>query len=188
MNIDTESLTTEYQLLHLVYHRNYNQHRVARWWRSFNELHRHVRRVLKLLSVKKSSPALSLEIKYIVNKLIKKCYWEFNGIVALGQFVPLGLVLIGLLARINSLLLPGVPKKHEPIIDKQVDDKICLGEDIGEDMEQTVITAKASTADDVINYSATPVSIDDIFGSKPKKLKPKKQKKQKKSAIDNIFG
>lgn len=42
-------LLNEYQLIHLLYHRNINQHRVARWWSSLDILHRHLRKILLLI-------------------------------------------------------------------------------------------------------------------------------------------
>lgn len=210
--LNIESLTTEYQLLHLVYHRNYNQHRVARWWRWFNELHRRVRRVLKLQydeqvkSLSARGLKLAAEIKYIVHKVVKKCYWEFNGIIALGQFVPLGLTLLGMLARINSLLLPAVSKLmvllvtlskvHKPV--KQVDLTEELGEEIDMEIPISVAVSKpvSKSLSRAVSEKSTPVpqlSIDDIFNSKTKKhkvvkAKLKKPKKLKKSDIDDIFG
>ncbi len=43
---DVELLFTEFDLIHLIYHRNANQHRTATWWKSFNVLHRKLRQLL----------------------------------------------------------------------------------------------------------------------------------------------
>lgn len=46
---DVELLFTEFELIHLVYHRSANQHRAATWWKSFNILHRKLRQLLLML-------------------------------------------------------------------------------------------------------------------------------------------
>lgn len=42
------SLLNEFRIIHLLYHRNKNQHRVAKWWCHFDILHRHLRKILLL--------------------------------------------------------------------------------------------------------------------------------------------
>lgn len=42
-------LLNEYGIIHLLYHRNLNQHRVTRWWSHLDILHRHTRKMLLLL-------------------------------------------------------------------------------------------------------------------------------------------
>lgn len=42
-------LLNEYGIIHLLYHRNLNQHRVTRWWSHLDILHRHTRKILLLL-------------------------------------------------------------------------------------------------------------------------------------------
>lgn len=43
------SLLDEFQIIHLVYHRNLNQHHVAKWWSDLDILRRHLRKVLLLI-------------------------------------------------------------------------------------------------------------------------------------------
>ncbi|KAH3660401.1 hypothetical protein OGAPHI_006987 [Ogataea philodendri] len=43
------ALLNEYQIIHLIYHRDSNQHRSAVWWKHFNILHRRLRTILQLL-------------------------------------------------------------------------------------------------------------------------------------------
>ncbi|OBA19067.1 hypothetical protein METBIDRAFT_33680 [Metschnikowia bicuspidata var. bicuspidata NRRL YB-4993] len=42
-----QKLENEYGILHLICHRNRNQHRVAVWWKDLNQLHRSVRKILR---------------------------------------------------------------------------------------------------------------------------------------------
>ncbi|VEU22480.1 DEKNAAC103658 [Brettanomyces naardenensis] len=44
-----EKLFNEFEILHLVYHRNANQHRTSTWWKSLNVLHRKLRQLLLML-------------------------------------------------------------------------------------------------------------------------------------------
>ncbi|GMM29512.1 hypothetical protein DAMA08_022570 [Martiniozyma asiatica (nom. inval.)] len=126
------SLTTEYQILHLIYHRNKNQHGSQFWWKHINLLHRHLRRLIQLIldleewpnnhkvkfhkitksfkieniSIDKNhlNLAIEKEIRYIVKKVLPGCYWAFMGIIELGQFINIGFALIGVLGRSWSIL------------------------------------------------------------------------------------
>lgn len=42
-------LLNEYGIIHLLYHRNVNQHRVARWWSHLDILRRHIRKILLIM-------------------------------------------------------------------------------------------------------------------------------------------
>lgn len=42
-------LLNEFWIIHLFYHRNKNQHRVAKWWSFLDILHRHLRKILLLM-------------------------------------------------------------------------------------------------------------------------------------------
>ncbi|EDO15153.1 hypothetical protein Kpol_397p13 [Vanderwaltozyma polyspora DSM 70294] len=100
-------LHQEYRILHLLYHRNKNQHHVAIWWKRFNILKRSCGQVIEILQDKKIKGSknwfkLYNLIENLINKQINKIYYDFNGIIALGQFVTLGVVLIGLLSRIYN--------------------------------------------------------------------------------------
>jgi ribonuclease MRP protein subunit RMP1 len=110
--------------------------------------------------------------------------------VALGQFITLGLVLLGLLARINSCIDElGVELKVE--IQKQVIQRNevvinDLGDDLGEAIEH-VDSAPLATSSMKSMKSETIKT--------PKKEKRRKdssehtnKKKKKRSAIDDIFG
>ncbi|ODV88176.1 hypothetical protein CANARDRAFT_26329 [[Candida] arabinofermentans NRRL YB-2248] len=43
-----QKLFTEFEILHLLYHRNSKQHSSSKWWKHFNILHRKLRTVLSL--------------------------------------------------------------------------------------------------------------------------------------------
>lgn len=158
-----KQLLTEFQILHLIYYRSINQHRVAVWWKYLEMLHRHLRKVVV-------DPTNQYEIRYIKQRLLRKCYYEFNGIIALGQFINLGFTLVGLISRVGDLL-----------------DKM-------EDLSGLRPTKKAKLAPPAVEASSEPVEApepvydvmkDDII---PAKRKKSKKKKKSKSAMDDIFG
>ncbi|CCC69302.1 hypothetical protein NCAS_0C03120 [Naumovozyma castellii] len=194
-----QKLHQEYRLLHLVYHRNKNQHHVAVWWKRFNMLKRNCGSVLELHLQDRGNKS---KIRYIklyhllhsmIKKQLSKTYYEFNGIIALGQFVTLGVVLIGLLSRIYCLYIKlyrifeetfkslGLiaPKNGSRKQEMNRTEKILesmVQEEVGEEViiEETIIEPRQNEEME--------------FQSNKKKSKKKEKKKKKKSAIDSIFG
>ncbi|TID14807.1 hypothetical protein CANINC_004478 [Pichia inconspicua] len=237
-----EELLNEFRILHLVYHRNKNQHRVARWWSSLDLLHRHLRKILLIMEdiheilskrrlssilwnenkksyykakefpsqkkvkrnkknskrnlflhdkftddqginlINKKLSLMGKEIHYITKQCIPSAYWQFMGVIELGQFSNLGFVLIGLTAKINSLLqkfdIQATPSTNVTINPAPVS--------IPDDGVLVDILPEAST--DKPTDKPTISTINDLF-NKPKKDKKKKShKKKSKSIMDDIFG
>lgn len=92
-------------LLHGLHRRHKNQHRVSTyWWPSFGQLRRAVTRLLE--DVQNSDKAHG--IKRITSRvgdtraLVPKVYLAFSRLVADKQFAPLGLLLVGVLAQVQS--------------------------------------------------------------------------------------
>ncbi|CCD26018.2 Rmp1p NDAI_0G02430 [Naumovozyma dairenensis CBS 421] len=123
-------LHQEFRILHLLYHRNKNQHRLSIWWKRFNMLKRNCAQVIELIEYHYKQPEYNGKMtssssskskrqkqKIVIIRLyrlihsmfskryLSKMYYDFNGIIALGQFVTLGVVLVGLLGRIYSIYL-----------------------------------------------------------------------------------
>lgn len=187
-------LRKEFLLLHLVWHRNKNQHRVSAWWKRFNMMKRNCGQVLEILqkpSIEKAGDVISLYklVNDFNKRQIAKTYRDFNGVIALGQFVTLGVTLIGLLSRVFStykLILAFFHARFQEvgcldrISGKTQEIPASLGEDqpypdmeeIGEEI--TVIPVEATT------YNAESIL--------PSKKVSKKKKKKSKSVIDSIFG
>lgn len=69
-------LLNEYRLIHLLYHRNINQHRVTRWWSFLDRIHRHLRKILLLMEdieeVKTLRRLTTIEWKHWKKSFIKK--------------------------------------------------------------------------------------------------------------------
>ncbi|KAI5962415.1 RMP1 [Candida pseudojiufengensis] len=121
-----KSLTNEYEILNLLHYRSKNQHHAQNWFKYTNIYVRKLRKILKLqIDINRIKNKIKIEHKKkeiikLANYLIKisrQAYWNYNSILVLGQFLTLGLALIGNLAKIYCLLLdiPGVNNGKKPI-------------------------------------------------------------------------
>lgn len=213
-----KELTNEYYIIHLIYHRNRNQHRLLIWWKYFNIIHRKLRQIIKLFlerdeaSNQKKRKSKEDEIVDISNylihkKVLSKAYYEFNGIIALGQFLTLGLALVATLSKINSILIQikGVNLKSTDRVglldrsrlgfDERSRGEIYNNEELGAPINVSAetnieLTERKRTApkrdEKSTNYvpNRGDLGIDDIFSRK----KRKQRKHKKKNDIDKIFG
>lgn len=158
----TTALTNEYYILHLLYHRGRNQHRLTVWWKYLNILHRYVRKIIKLavdIARIKSKAKKEHKQKQIVDiivyldlrKVFTKAYYEFNGVIALGQFINLGLTLVGNLTKIWAILMQvGGIKDNKRVQVQQMNLTnivIDSGDDLGEAItfEDTILETATST-------------------------------------------
>ncbi|CCE61226.1 hypothetical protein TPHA_0A01430 [Tetrapisispora phaffii CBS 4417] len=100
-------LHQEYRLIHLLYHRNKNQHRIAIWWKWFSILKRSCSKVVEILQRRSLTGRNVTKLYNLIHKFLKqqinKLIYVFNSIIALGQFITLGVVLVGLLSRIYRI-------------------------------------------------------------------------------------
>lgn len=219
-------LVSEFQVLHVVFYRFHNQHRVAVWWRYVALLHLKVRQIIikaedisvtKKIKARERLRAEACQIaRYLIKKQIfKKLYYEVNSIIALGQFVTLGLALLGSLSalyphilQIHRLGVSILPSRAPVRIQETAADD-DLGEEIvfnNEDFKVEtyklpVLDAeleppnnqghtRKETAKSERNQAgekAVGLSSDKVKRSKSKKSKKEKSKKSR-SAIDDIFG
>lgn len=180
-------------------------------------IHRNVRKILfRLRSIEDTKKILHKERLYneacsiaqhmTKSGLFKKANYDFNSIIALGQFVSLGMVLVASLSAIYSVvaeLADGSQRKAEaqkPEIKKGLDLDDDLGEEIQFDFSATATSLNANLVDypKKSAYEEAPYKIvkkekkekrskDTSEKEKVKKEKKKKEKK-KKSAMDDIFG
>ncbi|AAS54331.1 AGL160Wp [Eremothecium gossypii ATCC 10895] len=171
------SLQQELRVIHILYHRNKNQHRVATWWKQLNSLKRSVSQVVTVTSkpvrTEADLEALAGLLRRFAVRQAPAMYYEFNGVIALGQFVTLGVVLVAALARVWALygqlrealgLLPVRAAQAERECD------VAPTEEIGEEVAVAV--------------AASPPGAAALPGGK----RIKKKSKSKRSAIDDIFG
>lgn len=192
-------LTNEYYILHLLYHRSRNQHRNQVWFKYLNILHRRVRIVLKLAMDWRSDHMRNKEvikekllsnIKYLVKRVMAKAYYEFNGIIALGQFINLGFTMLGNLSKLHGILI-GFGGVSESL--KLKLGSILVGtshdsdDDIGEAIEFPEIPKSLKITEDIelVNgLQVKPINESKIMLNKSKI--PKMSKMSKVSKIPNI--
>ncbi|KAF6069284.1 hypothetical protein FOB64_003312 [Candida albicans] len=119
-----KQLTNEYDILYLIYHRSKNQHRQQIWFKYLNMMIRNLRKILKLqidinrIRTTTTTTTTKDKIDYKTNqiiqysnkilKLMKSSYWNYNSILVLGQYITLGLGLIGSLSKITHLIINGI--------------------------------------------------------------------------------
>ncbi|CAD0109879.1 unnamed protein product [Aureobasidium uvarum] len=114
----TADLQHLHTLMHLLHHRNHNQHRRSTWYRHFNIFRRHVGTVLEHLKTlahvpttnlarhkkKAEDEALRLRIQQTVSfwrdVLVPKAQHAFGQLIADGRFAVLGVVLMAILGHV----------------------------------------------------------------------------------------
>lgn len=125
-----------------------------------------------------------------VKKQLEKTYQDFNGIITLGQFVTLGVVLVGILARVYGIYKNLLEMYESEFIDagfirvpseKPNETKEFMESLVEEELGEAV-SSEAVSSDISAPKIVRPA---DDNGSKKK---DSKKKKKKKSAIDSIFG
>ena len=115
---DLSQLTHFSSLLHLLHHRNHNQHRRSPWYRHFSLFRRHLTSLLSDYTALTSTPTTNLErarLKTQSPALHKRAaqrlaFWQdvlvarwqraFSQVVADGRFSVLGLVMLGVLGGV----------------------------------------------------------------------------------------
>jgi ribonuclease MRP protein subunit RMP1 len=105
--------------LHLFHHRNHNQHRLAKWYKSFSQLRRHISKLILELETLDTSILYSSEdskyvqaarekvedrVEFIRTWLEERWYVSFSNLVADNQYAAMGLFLLGTLARVRTLI------------------------------------------------------------------------------------
>ncbi|RAL07721.1 uncharacterized protein BO97DRAFT_408730 [Aspergillus homomorphus CBS 101889] len=99
--MDAEKLLAIHSILHLLFHRNKNQHGNTKWWKWLATLKR---TTLKLAMSIDRLPYVGDQYKhYLAHNIIPKCYLVFSTVVADGQFSTLGTVLLATLARLAKV-------------------------------------------------------------------------------------
>lgn len=103
MSTDVSQLQGVSQILHLIHHRNRNQHRHSHWWKWLAMLKRSIARLITEI-VQGNVERASVRMKYMNDLLLPRCYGVFTQIVNDNQFSALGLTLVAELARIQRII------------------------------------------------------------------------------------
>ncbi|KAF4444087.1 ribonuclease mrp subunit rmp1 [Fusarium acutatum] len=121
----SDSLASLIPILNGFAHRHKNQHSSTHWWSSFSILRRAVRNLVNDLSsrprkvksggVKRDvHPALA-RAKWMMRHVVPGAFVTFSQLAADNQHAPLGLLLLSVLARTNTILSQLVPDQdHNP--------------------------------------------------------------------------
>ncbi|ODV97908.1 hypothetical protein PACTADRAFT_401 [Pachysolen tannophilus NRRL Y-2460] len=211
-DVQIKSLTNEYEILFLLYHRNKNQHKSSKWFKYLNILVRYLRKLLLLLLPKTRGKNLKERqlgiVKYLLRYIIPDSYSAFYSILNLGQFITSGFALIGCLSKIYGILIEVKDNSKENIskigIRQEILDFAVNRQDIGEEIVATKFEIDDNDNNDndinklekmVMEQEKGMDFIDEVFGkNKTEKKKQKKKKKdkttkqKKRSVIDDIFG
>ncbi|KAL3455635.1 hypothetical protein BJX64DRAFT_272038 [Aspergillus heterothallicus] len=203
-----------HSILHLIFHRNKNQHGRAMWWKWLSILKRTVWNLAQSLSFRDPGTLRLAEFytKYLADRVIPRCYVAFSVVVADVQFSPIGTVLVATLARLAKAT--GVDKdlktrrRRTETAQKSIslplndfvshrDALLEAREDIGQalsrgDEEEVLDVPQDSepqqqTPQLVLEADSGLVAKDPDAEKTRKKKKKKKKKTKKKNAIDDLF-
>ena len=135
--VDSERLEQSLDLLHVIYHRNLNQHRRSVWWRHFSVFRRQFIGIIREIRSMNEVPTTHLERsrKKIIDEetrskilqrrnlwrdtLVPKWQNSFSQIVADGRFAALGLVLIAVLAQACQIV--GITQDYDDLRQMEIE-------------------------------------------------------------------
>ncbi|KAJ5932715.1 hypothetical protein N7516_007204 [Penicillium verrucosum] len=167
--MDKEILAV-HSTLHLIFHRNKNQHRRTKWW--------------KWLSILKRATldfARSGVISHLAT-IIPRCYIAFSTVVADNQFSTLGIVLLAALARLSKITGISHQLKMQPVRKSKIIP--VAKEDLGERIHRIdtvpLVPVKISLSDSTASAKEKPTE-------KLQEVSKTKKKKKNKNAIDDLF-
>ena len=86
MNTDVSQLQGVSQILHLIHHRNKNQHRHSHWWKWLAMLRRSIAKLITDIGHGNVERA-SVRIKYMNEHLFPRCYGCVTSVILLQHYV-----------------------------------------------------------------------------------------------------
>jgi len=181
-----EELHSISQILHLTHHRNKNQHRLAKWYKSFNLLRRHVSKLSSELETNIQYTTLSAKAKrtiesreivearvaFLEDVLIGRCWLAFSQLVADNQYAALGLMLVGTLARARRVIEPLRGEREVLVEEGRIEESLKGNEvlDLGE-----VIKREDIVGSDLRNESRPAEEDEGDDAAQSRKSKKKKR-------------
>ncbi|CRL30123.1 unnamed protein product [Penicillium camemberti] len=192
--MDKEILAV-HSTLHLIFHRNKNQHRRTKWWKWLSILKRATLDFAR--SGVKSHLATVIPRCYMYEKKEREkkvkqtnCFLSaFSTVVADNQFSTLGIVLLAALARLSKITGISHQLKMQPVSKSKIIP--VAKEDLGERIRRIDTVPLAPVKISQSDSKASKVSmVSKAAKEKPtEKLKDvsKPTKKKKKNAIDDLF-
>ncbi|KAJ5779032.1 hypothetical protein N7457_006752 [Penicillium paradoxum] len=184
--MDSKDILAVHSTLHLIFHRNKNQHHRTKWWKWLS--------ILKRATLDLTGPNAVECQKHLATYIIPRCYMygmmpeisslanpmsrAFSTVVADNQFSTLGIVLLAALARLSKITGTSHQMKMQPARKSKTATPVVTKEDIGE----CVRRADAPRPVKVSNPNAS-------VSEKPERDGAGKsvKRKKKKNAIDDLF-
>jgi ribonuclease MRP protein subunit RMP1 len=148
-------------LLHILEafnHRHKNQHRASHWWAELGILRRSLRALVPDALHRREAALLS-RVRWMKNHVIARCYVAFTQLAADNQHAPLGLLLLAVLAQINTVALDLLPDS-EPSQEREPKNALLTS--------SAAPQAKAEKHSVAVDRG-TVVSRDDISATRPQK-------------------
>ncbi|KAJ5362282.1 hypothetical protein N7541_003126 [Penicillium brevicompactum] len=177
-----EELLAVHSLLHLIFHRNKNQHHRTKWWKWLSMLKR------ATADLAQAEPsAMEAQKQHLAAHIIPRCYVAFSTVVADNQFSTLGVVLLAALARLSKITgISQEMKKRSTTSKARNPASAVIQEDLGERIRRV---------EDVSLPSVPPSALPPPNKAGPEEkstkdrsaLKSAKKTKKKKNAIDDLF-
>ncbi|KAL4958824.1 uncharacterized protein BDV14DRAFT_24271 [Aspergillus stella-maris] len=202
--MDENELLRIHSVLHLIFHRNRNQHGRTKWWKWLSILKRTVRELAFSSSGDRGDSRSSAKHsrRYLADQILPRCYVAFSVVVADVQFSTLGTVLLATLAQLSkvtgideelksrSQIQPRFglvsPPHVRPVKAKEdIGEALSRNEDVS-DRGQIPVTKQAPrpNAEDPVPTPAKTISVHEVSAT----AKPKARNKKKgRNAIDDLF-
>ncbi|KAH8431217.1 uncharacterized protein LDX57_008879 [Aspergillus melleus] len=193
---EADQVFAVYSTLHLIFHRNKNQHGKTKWWKWLSILKRatlSLARSLRHEALRSSAnETSSMYRQYLATDTIPRCYLAFSTVVADVQFSTVGTVLLATLARLAKVT--GIDKQLKTTFRADRASKSrapSIGPQINEDLGE-VLTRKLHSpppkepglkGSDMAKSGSVPEMASAASVAQVKKSK----KRKKKDAIDDLF-
>ncbi|KAJ5180358.1 hypothetical protein N7492_003568 [Penicillium capsulatum] len=183
--MDNDEIHAVQSILHLIFHRNKNQHARAKWWRWLS--------MLKRITSDLASPGLSPSAaesyrQHLAKNLIPKSYVAFSTVIADNQFSTLGIVLMAALGRLAKVT--GANRRLETRVksSSKTSSAVAPVEDRGEVISRGSGNSDATSgAGSRQTRQEPPKPKPRASGEKTSVSSIKKNSKRKKNAIDDLF-
>ncbi|KAJ6441675.1 ribonuclease MRP protein subunit RMP1 [Purpureocillium lavendulum] len=108
------SIAETLRVLDAFNHRHRNQHRATHWWSSFRILRHRLQRLRDDLALpaRGRGDLVHVRAAWLRNHVVPRAYLSFSQLAADNQHAPLGLLLLAILARVETVLVILVPHEH----------------------------------------------------------------------------
>lgn len=202
MEVERENIFAVHSMLHLIFHRNKNQHANSKWWKWLSILKRTTLKLGKSLRYESSrtKTVTSTEVykRYLATQVVPECYLAFSTVVADGQFSTLGMVLLATLAHLlkaagieRKLSRASRVRKLGGVLPHEM--KLSKNEDVGEVLKRDPDLLQGSSSAQM-QYSPTEDTSSRGFSLEGQRTatnaddrKSKKKSRKRKDAIDDLF-